>query len=168
MPKNLAATPIRRRQPGIILCCHRASSSSRLEALSYAPTSLIAAGAPRGFAHRPGWNDFREVLAGLRQTCPAAHPVIVRASWLPKNLLGQCVRRDSRFVIRLNNRMGQEQAIDTLLHEWAHALAWNFSLDRLARQKDIDREEFDLASHDETWGCAYSRVWRAYTTFLEA
>ena len=22
--------------------------------------------------------------------------------------------------------------------------------------------EFDRASHDEAWGCAYSRVWRAY------
>jgi hypothetical protein len=26
----------------------------------------------------------------------------------------------------------------------------------------IDPAEFDRASHDEAWGCAYSRVWRAY------
>ena len=23
-------------------------------------------------------------------------------------------------------------------------------------------EEFERACHDEAWGCAYSRVWRAY------
>ena len=59
-------------------------------------------------------------------------------------------------------------AIDTLLHEWAHALAWNYSLDSLAKQPDIDREEFDRASHDEAWGVAYSRVWRTYSVDILA
>ena len=58
--------------------------------------------------------------------------------------------------------MPENVAVETLLHEWAHALAWNFSLDQLARAPDVDREEFERASHDEAWGCAYSRVWRAY------
>jgi hypothetical protein len=49
-----------------------------------------------------------------------------------------------------------------LCHEWAHALAWNYSPDRLARTLSIEPAEFDRASHDEAWGCAYSRVWRAY------
>jgi len=49
-----------------------------------------------------------------------------------------------------------------LCHEWAHALAWNYSLDRLARTPSIDPAEFDRASHDEAWGCACSRVWQAY------
>ena len=26
----------------------------------------------------------------------------------------------------------------------------------------LDPLEFDRACHDEAWGCAYSRVWRAY------
>ena len=76
---------------------------------------------------------------------------------------GECVRRPERFVIRLNTKMDQNMAIETLLHEWAHALAWNYSLDRLARMPDVNQNEFELASHDEAWGCAYSRVWRAYT-----
>ena len=62
-------------------------------------------------------------------------PVIVRMSWLPDTLLGQCIRRARRFVVRLNNRMGEDQAVEMLCHEWAHALAC---------------------------GCAYSRAWRAY------
>jgi len=49
-----------------------------------------------------------------------------------------------------------------LCHKWAHALAWNFLLDRLAKMPGIDPAEFDRASHDEAWGCAYTRVWRAY------
>ena len=44
----------------------------------------------------------------------------------------------------------------------AHALAWNYSLDRLAKTHGLDPLEFERASHDEAWGCAYSRVWRAY------
>ena len=44
----------------------------------------------------------------------------------------------------------------------AHAMAWNFSLDRLAKTPGINPVEFDRACHDEAWGCAYSRVWRAY------
>jgi len=85
-------------------------------------------------------------------------PVVVRTSWLPETILGQCFRRMSRLVIRLNNRMGDEQAVDVLCHEWAHALAWNFSLDRLTEPPALYPAEFDRASHDEAWGCAYSRV----------
>jgi len=65
-------------------------------------------------------------------------------------------------VVDLNRNLGEPQAVEVLCHEWAHALAWNYSLDRLARTPSIDPAEFDRASHDEAWGCAYSRVWRAY------
>jgi len=81
---------------------------------------------------------------------------------MPGTILGQCGRKKSRFVIRLNNHMRLDEAVETLLHEWAHALAWNFTLDKLSRQPGLDPAEFDRASHDEAWGCAYSRVWRAY------
>jgi len=65
-------------------------------------------------------------------------------------------------VVLLNDQMGEPQAVEVLCHEWAHALAWNYSLDRLAKTPGLDPAEFDRASHDEAWGCAYSRVWRAY------
>ena len=58
--------------------------------------------------------------------------------------------------------MEEPQAVECLLHEWAHALAWNFSLDRLSKMPGVDPAVFDRACHDEAWGCAYSRVWRAY------
>jgi hypothetical protein len=58
--------------------------------------------------------------------------------------------------------MGEDQAVEVLCHEWAHALAWNYALDRMAESPDLGPAEFDRASHDEAWACAYARVWRAY------
>ena len=43
----------------------------------------------------------------------------------------------------------ENRAIDVLLHEWGHALAWNHLLDRLAESPDTSPEEFEQASHDE-------------------
>ncbi len=65
-------------------------------------------------------------------------------------------------MVHLNRNLGEPQAFEVLCHEWGHALACNYSLDRLARTPSIDPVEFDRASHDEAWGCAYSRVWLAY------
>jgi len=65
-------------------------------------------------------------------------------------------------VVLLKHRMGEPQAVDVLCHTWAHALAWNYSLDRLAKKPGVDPVEFDRACHDEAWGCAYSWAWRAY------
>jgi hypothetical protein len=42
------------------------------------------------------------------------------------------------------------------------APAWNFAVDRLINAPDTDPVAFERACHDEAWGCAYSRVWRAY------
>jgi hypothetical protein len=139
------------------LCCHRGPIAGPRAAGLVSHPALR-----RSFLVDSQSSYFCEVLAGLRATLPPAMPVVVRTSWLPETILGQCFRRMSRFVIRLNNRMGDEQAVDVLCHEWAHALAWNFSLDRLTETPGLDPAEFDRASHDEAWGCAYSRVWRAY------
>jgi hypothetical protein len=89
-------------------------------------------------------------------------PVVVRTSWLSSTLLGYCARRKARFVIGLNAEMNQHDAIETLLHEWAHALSWSLVMDRLSRNFEIPEADFARISHDESWGCAYSRVWRVY------
>ena len=116
-----------------------------------------------GFRGRDDWGTFRSVLSGLRKGCPAAKPVVVRLSKLPPNILGDCARRRERFVIRVSRDLDHDAAIEVLCHEWSHALAWNFTLDRLARDPSIDKKTFDLACHDEAWGCAYSKVWRHFT-----
>jgi hypothetical protein len=140
-----------------VLCCHRGA----LAAVGDVGPEILAAHS-RSFVNRPGWREFQTVLAGLRRECPPALPVVIRASWLPETILGQCLRRDKRFVVLLNNKMDEPQAVEVLCHEWAHAVAWNFAVDRLINAPDTDPVEFERACHDEAWGCAYSRVWRAY------
>jgi hypothetical protein len=142
-----------RRDSARILCCYRGALMG---------TGSLFSTPAQSFVNRPGWREFQTVLAGLRRECPPALPVVVRASWLPETILGQCLRRDKRFVVQLNRDLGEPQAVEVLCHEWAHALAWNFSLDRLSKTPGLDPVEFDRACHDEAWGCAYSRVWRAY------
>ena len=102
-----------------VLCCHRASIGSPLAI----PAATGALGPGVSFLQRSTWAEFRAVLAGLRDQCPTAMPVVVRTSWLPDTILGQCIRRRQRFVVRLNEEMGEPQAIEVLCHEWAHALA---------------------------------------------
>jgi hypothetical protein len=43
-----------------------------------------------------------------------------------------------------------------------HSLDWRFSVDRIINAPDTDSVAFERACHDDAWGCAYSRVWRAY------
>lgn len=148
----------------VVLCCHRAS----LSGMGISRPVIQQPSSRTSFLRRTGWREFKVVLTRLRLQCPTALPVVVRTSWMSDTILGQCVRRRHRFVVSLNDGMDQPQAIETLLHEWAHALAWSYSLDKLARDPDIAREAFEAASHDETWGCAYSRVWRAYSVGVVA
>ena len=118
--------------------------------------------ARRSFVTHPAYGIFRVVLRHLREHCPTAKPVVVRAGCLEDGTVGECARRSRRFVIRLNEHLDEDAAVEVLLHEWAHALAWNYTLDRMAQSPDLEPAEFDRTSHDEAWGCAYSRVWRAY------
>lgn len=141
-----------------VICCRKAGP-----ALAGGELAGWSIGGNKSFLRLPGWGEFRRVVADLREHCPAAKPVVVRTVWLAPEILGECIRRRHRFVIRLNNQMDQAQAIETTLHEWAHALAWNYSLDRLASEPGVTPEAFDRASHDEAWGCAYSRAWRVYS-----
>lgn len=109
------------------------------------------------------WPVFHGVLAGLREFVPAGLPVIVRAATLDGSAYGTCGHTHASFVIKLAGNLGQQQAIDVLLHEWSHALSWSHALDKLARDPELPADEFELASHDSAWGCAFSRVWRAYS-----
>lgn len=149
-----------RGQEGSLTCRHATYGARRTLGGSGRDASDGAARV--SFLSRPHWGTFRSVLAGLRKHCPAAMPVIVRTSRLPGDTLGRCARRKFRFVIMLNSALVEHEAVDTLLHEWAHALSWHLVLDRLATDAVLDPEVFQKASHDELWGCAYSRVWRAY------
>ena len=65
-------------------------------------------------------------------------------------------------MVLLNDQTREPQAVEVLCSEWAHALSWNFVMDRLISLPDTDPIAFERACYDEAWGCTYSRVWRAY------
>ena len=150
----------RRVAPGTVVC--------QMQAAGFKAASLAGTCSSGSFLTRKGFDEFRRVVSRLWKLCPTGKPVVIRTAWLPKTTLGECIRRPSRFVIRLNNRLDEQGAIETVLHEWGHALAWNYSLDSLAKQPYVDRDEFERASHDAAWGCAYARVWRTYAVDILA
>jgi hypothetical protein len=62
--------------------------------------------------------------------------------------MGDCDLRRKAFHIRISDRASYHEALDTLVHEWGHALSWSVG-------------HPSLTAHDEHWGLAFSRVYRA-------
>ncbi len=87
---------------------------------------------------------YREVVSLLKRKCPAKFPVHVRRVTLKED--GECMFKEGEFWIRINRELEAYMAIEVLLHEWAHALAWN-------EKKD---------AHHDGWGIAFSRVYRIF------
>lgn len=105
--------------------------------------------------------DYKDVVRILRKHCPLAYQISVRRVAMGKCLDGDCVKYRKKFFIRINKDLSEDTAIDTLLHEWAHARAWNHLLDNLDSQ-----DKFDDFSHDASWGVAYSEVYRLYQRYF--
>ena len=59
---------------------------------------------------------------------------------------GECRLENRKFYITINRQLDQWMAIETFLHEIAHALAWNNKQD----------------DHWYGWGIAFSKVYRVY------
>ena len=100
----------------------RATAGASIEGASVSSTGLSGLWAVRGsFLKRPGYEAFRSVLARLRLELPPARPVVVRTKVFqeiyPAMTFGECVRRSERYVIRLNAKMEQNMAIETLCYE---------------------------------------------------
>ena len=85
----------------------------------------------------------------LRREFPPRYPVTIRRTSFREKFHGYTVFLDDdlRFVIRVRIDQSTALQIDTLIHEYAHVLAW-FGLD-----EDV---------HAEEWGVAYARIYRAF------
>lgn len=90
---------------------------------------------------------YREVIRALKDKCPADLPVIVRRVKVPTDRFGDCNRLDDYYLIRICRDLKEEQAIDILIHEWAHAISWT---------------KCTSEDHSNEWGKAYSRVYRVF------
>ena len=61
----------------------------------------------------------------LKKTLPLSHSLSVRRVDLPATIDGDCAFRKGKFYIRIDKKLPEYYAIDVLLHEVAHCLAWD-------------------------------------------
>jgi hypothetical protein len=100
---------------------------------------------------------YRDLLSLLKTKLPAAYPVSVRRVSLTAKLDGRCWKHGKQFHIQISKNLDEAKAIDVLIHEWAHARAWNHRLDMA-----VDDEAFNKLAHDAVWGVAYAEVYSEY------
>ncbi|MFY4731147.1 SprT-like domain-containing protein [Nitrospira sp. BLG_2] len=98
------------------------------------------------------YDYFREVANFFKNSNLVHEPISVRRVKLRQGLDGQCEKKHNRFIIKVNPKLSENYSIDVLIHEVAHAVAWD---------KDTD-------IHGPNWGRAYSKVYRLFLeNFIE-
>jgi|LakMenE01Jun11ns_1017448.scaffolds.fasta_scaffold9901226_3 Zn-dependent peptidase ImmA (M78 family) len=90
---------------------------------------------------------YRKLICFLKKSYPQTYPVSVRRLKLTEDYDGFCQFKGTHFLISINRKLPEHEAIETLLHEYAHVIAW-------------DKCKFD--DHCNDWGVAYSRIYRAF------
>jgi len=89
---------------------------------------------------------WRRTIEWLRIQAPASSTVYVRRCTLTE-LCGNCSYNGIRFFIRINKKDPFRVQLDTLIHEWAHAISWFTP---------------GVEDHSGEWGLAYARIYSAF------
>jgi hypothetical protein len=131
-------------------------SSRRRDSTANMPTPAR----PRTRRRKPRYKLFHRVVELLHEALPAKHPVDVQLGWVNNYNLGECSRRGSHFRIRVSSRQPEWFAIETLVHEWAHALSWD-AYKNVPYWPWAPAAEYQSPVHGDAWGRAYSKVYRA-------
>jgi hypothetical protein len=92
----------------------------------------------------------QQLFRHLKKELPISQPVKYRRVPMKGND-GVCIHANGRFIIKIDRTFEEYYAIEILMHEYAHALAWG-------KDKDV---------HGPQWGIAYSVVYRKFLQFLE-
>lgn len=92
------------------------------------------------------YDYFREVASFFKNSNLVIEPISVRRMKIRSGLDGLCEKKDNKFVIKVSSNLNENYSIDVLIHEVAHAVAW---------EKDTD-------IHGSNWGRAYSKVYRLF------
>lgn len=90
---------------------------------------------------------YRRVVIFLKKKFPQKYPVSVRRTAISNLYDGDCSIKNKTFKIRINKKLPEYAAIDTLLHEYAHCVAW---------------DKCSCEEHCNEWGKAYSKLYRAF------
>jgi hypothetical protein len=101
------------------------------------------------------FDRFRHTISLLRKEIPPAFPVNVRRVKL-NGLDGYCMKAGEKFLICINKDLDDRMSVETLLHEWAHALRWDYRMDKM------NEEEFNRRVHDAAWGTYYAEVYSVF------
>jgi len=123
-----------------------------------------------------GRRQFFRVLELLREYVPVNHPVVVNTKRQLSGHWGFCKFMDSRryqrdfrtrpkgrfFYIAICSSLSEDQAMDTLVHEWAHAMAWPKLGRKLARFR-FSTVDMERVAHGPEWGAAYGEAYTAFT-----
>jgi hypothetical protein len=96
------------------------------------------------------------IVRKLKKNCPLQTKIRIKyTSLVDQNVCGLCsayLDKNNnliRFLLQIERDLDGQALLDTLLHEWAHAL-------------DIERNGLGREPHRNSWGIAYAQVWRAY------
>ncbi len=92
-----------------------------------------------------------DLFAKLRDALKAANPTIavsVRRCRVPGRLCGDCRRMPDHFLIRVDSQATLQVQLDTLVHEFAHAIAY--------------LEWENTEDHGPEFGVAYASCYRIY------
>ena len=98
------------------------------------------------------YSQFYSCLRYLRKHLKFSHPVQVRRTdKLPDDIDGDCSFHQGKFHVRIRKTLPEYYAIDVLVHEISHCLAWNSC----------------GHTHNLCWGKAYSRAYRTFLKWIE-
>lgn len=96
---------------------------------------------------------FLQFANELKEKFPGDKPIKVRRCQMPydtsltpkKRLFGDCQEKKDHWLIRISKDDELHTQKDTLMHEWAHAVAgWEENKD----------------SHSDKWGRVYAKIYR--------
>lgn len=97
--------------------------------------------------------EFRQMVSHLRTVAPAPKGCSVEVHRIRAHELGEaageCAKNGRRFHISLRQEMTLQETEETLIHEWAHMLAW----------KPYHPLTGD---HGPEWGVCYAAAYSAY------
>ena len=96
-------------------------------------------------------------VAYLREHAPTDLPVVVRLSKPPSGFVGLLSKTAKRYTVYIEPNMAFAAIMETLGHEWAHALAYD--------KDGYDQENF--AIHGDHWGKANAFVYRLWLEWRE-
>lgn len=86
-------------------------------------------------------NNLEESIRRLCLIAPLDRPFIVRRRKM-QNYYGSCGLVKGVFIITIASNVNKTVAIESLIHEWAHAMAWH-----------------EKKEHGPVWGVCYARLW---------